>query len=79
MASDQKGKYTFSGLYDTWAWSVTHSPQLQKEKNPRTDIWDALMEEQIKGPSLVKREALGTLAFSLEEYIILYTRKKEWV
>ena len=48
----------------------TPSPHTQREKNPRVEGWDALMEEQIKAPSLVPRAATGTRAFLLEEYII---------
>ena len=55
------------------------SSQMPKEKNPRTDSWDALMEEKMKAPSLVPRAAVENRSFLLEEYIILYNRKKEWV
>ena len=70
---------TFAGTYDIRAPSMTPSQQMQKEKNPRTDSWDALMEEHIKAPSLFPIAAVGTQEFLLEEYIILYNRKKELV
>ena len=43
----------------------------------RWDTWDALMEEQIKAPSLVPRVAVGTRGFYIEEGVIQYYQVNE--
>ena len=43
----------------------------------RWDTWDALMEEQIKAPSLVPIAAVVTGEFHIEEGVIQYYQAKD--